>query len=303
MKKLLLFVLITLSASLAGAQGIAYSGQITNSQGIGLPGVTVNVFTITTTGNPAVVNCVTPATVFKDLAMTQPYTVLLTNGFGAFYFFSPANVGSLGYQVTGSPTADTNCYPLAGALPGGNPSYSSVSTTIGPNTLTGTTTLAGNATIAGNASINGPLNMNGFAILNAILTSPTVTGGTFSSPSVTGLQINGNTISNVPVMTTCATFVIPANFSIPAIGQPITVTGGSYSTISTGAISGCATQPTFTVNGSTVCSIANGSFNCLTTALSQNIAGGTNINMAVTSGSGCSPAPGNPVACITYRMQ
>jgi hypothetical protein len=122
MKKLLLFVLITLSASLAGAQGIAYSGQITNSQGIGLPDVTVNVFTITTTGNPAVVNCVNPVTVYKDIALAQPYTVLQTNGFGSYYFFTAAvPIGSnLGYQVSGGITADTNCYPFPSATgPGG----------------------------------------------------------------------------------------------------------------------------------------------------------------------------------------
>jgi len=119
MKKLLVVLALLFVSSLACfGQGSPFSGQITNSQGVGLPGVTVSIFTITTTGNPAVVNCVNPVTVYKDIALTQPYTVLTTNGYGNYYFFA-APAAPIGYQVSGSPTADTTCYPIPLVSQGG----------------------------------------------------------------------------------------------------------------------------------------------------------------------------------------
>lgn len=151
MKTILLALLCSFYFSLqAFGQGVAYSGQITNSQGIGLPGVTVNVFTITTTGSPAVVNCVTPQTVYRDIALTQPYSTLTTNGFGSYYFFIAPASSAYGYQVSGAPTADTTCYPFSVPVaPGSSPTFSSL-------------TVSG-AVSAGSAAVTGAISAGSLA--------------------------------------------------------------------------------------------------------------------------------------------
>lgn len=231
MKKLLLLLsFLVSSCALIHAQGVTPGVlQITNSQGLGLPGVVVTVCTATAVGNPAVITCNTPVTVYQDPALTQPYTTLVTNGFGNFYFFLAPSTNVYCYTVSGAPTADSSCHPFSVAIV---PDVTLLPMLEGSCTgaATGLDILCANSGIHGfEASLNG----------GAFTPIPLLAGdlgGTEASPQVVSAHFSGgtqNTLAKFNASGNPVNSSITDNGTTVALGEPVNAGGFNISNIGT----------------------------------------------------------------------
>lgn len=93
----------------AHAQGVLMQlPPVTDSLGRPIAGATVAIFTAS--GTLPNVTCNAPVTVYKDAALSVPFTTLTTDGFGNFPFYIAPAANPYGYTITGSGTATTQCY-------------------------------------------------------------------------------------------------------------------------------------------------------------------------------------------------
>lgn len=126
---------------------------ITNSQGQPLAGVTISVFAAS--GTFPNFTCNTPATVYKDQALTVPFSPLVTDGFGNFPFYIATSGSPYGYTVSGVNTNSTICYGFMAQLAAGSsPNFASLAVT-GNETVGGTLGVTGTTTL-GTVTATGP---------------------------------------------------------------------------------------------------------------------------------------------------
>lgn len=113
---LMAWLTVVFLPSCAQAQGtLMQLPPLTTSLGEPIAGATISVFT--TTGNLPTLTCATPVTVYKDVALTIPFTTLTTDGAGNFPFFIAPSINPYGYTVSGQNTATSTCYGFSAAGP------------------------------------------------------------------------------------------------------------------------------------------------------------------------------------------
>ena len=159
---LMAWLLVVFLPSRAEAQGtLMQLPPLTTSLGQPIAGATISVFT--TTGNLPNLVCAAPVTVYKDVALTIPFTTLTTDGAGNYPFFIQPSSNPYGFTVSGSGTTTSQCYGFSAPIPPlSSPTFIGITT--GTLNVTGLSTLATvneGATSATTGDFSGRLNANG----------------------------------------------------------------------------------------------------------------------------------------------
>jgi hypothetical protein len=120
---------ILLASALAHGQGtLMQLPPLTTSLGQPIAGATISVFT--TTGNLPNLVCASPVTVFKDVALSIPFTTLTTDGAGNYPFFIQPTANPYGLIVSGAGTATSQCYGFSAPIPPtGSPTFTNLTVT------------------------------------------------------------------------------------------------------------------------------------------------------------------------------